>query len=154
MRLLNIVLIGILIPRLAIGQTPVEVSDLQLELKKDFAPQVVKTTTGEEGVWFNTTDAQYLLYMRATLVPGLLKLDARNAQIVDILNKQIALTNTIGDLQGGQVTLVKDALKDTQKELEKCRAEQSSIWRDPLFIAGMGFLAGILVVGGIALAVK
>jgi hypothetical protein len=154
MRLLNIVVIGILIPRLALGQTTADIPDLQLELKKDFAPQVVRTTTGEEGVWFNTIDAQYLLYMRATMVPGLLKLDARNAQIVEALNKQLALTNTIGDLQGGQVTLVKDALKDTQKELEKCRAEQSSIWRDPLFIAGISFLAGILVAGGIVLAVK
>jgi hypothetical protein len=154
MRLLNIIVIGILVPRLAIGQTVADIPDLQLELKKDFAPQVVRTTTGEEGVWFNTIDAQYLLYMRATMVPGLLKLDARNAQIVDSLNKQLALTNTIGDLQGGQVALVKDALKDTQKELEKCRAEQSSIWRDPLFIAGISFLAGILVAGGIVLAVK
>lgn len=154
MRLLNILVIGILIPRLAIGQTPADVPDLQLELKRDFIPQVVKITTGEEGVWFNTTDAQYLLYMRATLVPGLLKLDSRNSQIVDILNKQLALTNTIGDLQGGQVALVKDALTDTQKELEKCRAEQSSLWRDPLFLAGLGFLLGIVVTSGIVLAVK
>lgn len=154
MKLLNVVVIGILIPRLAIGQTVSDIPDLQLELKRDFAPQVVRTLTGEEGVWFNPVDAQYLLYMRATLVPGLLKLDTRNAQIVEALNKQLALTHTIGDLQGGQVALVKDALKDTQKELEKCREEQSSIWHDPFFIAGISFVAGILVAGGIVLAVK
>jgi hypothetical protein len=153
-QLARVVIIGILVPRIAIAQTPPVTPEFQLELKRDFAPQVVKTPTGEEGVWFNTIDAQYLLYMRSTMVPGLLKLDARNAQIVDSLNKQISMTGQISDLQGGQVALVKDSLKETQKELQKCRDEQSSIWRDPLFLAGIGFLAGILVTGGIVWAVR
>ena len=153
-RLTHIIIIGILVPRIALAQTTLVVPEFQLELKKDFAPQVVKATTGEEGVWFNNTDAQYLLYMRATMVPGLLKLDSRNTQIVDALNKQVALTNMIGELQGGQVALVKDTLHTTQKELEKCREEQSSIWSSPLFIVALSFLAGMVVTGGIVWAVS
>lgn len=148
-QLARVILIGVLVPRLALAQATPAVPEFQLELKSDFAPQVVKTPTGEEGVWFNNTDAQYLLYMRVTLIPGLLQLDARNAQIVENLNKQIAMTTQIVDLQGGQTALVKDALNDTRKELEKCRAEQSSFWSSPLLIAGAAFLAGMLVTGGI-----
>ena len=152
--LFRVLIVGLLVPRLALGQSAPAETDFQLELKRDFAPQVVKSQTGEEGVWFTNTDAQYLLYMRATMVPGLLKLDSRNVQIVEQLNKQLAMTNQITGLQGGQVALVKDSLKDTQKELEKCREEQSSIWHSPLFIAGISFLAGVLVTGGIVYAVR
>ena len=121
----NAIIIGLLVPRLAVGQSTPAVPDFQLELKADFAPEISRNTAGVEGVWFNTIDAQYLLYMRATMVPGLLKLDARNAQVVDQLNAQLKLYDRMSSLQDGQVVVVKDALKDTQKELEKCREAQS-----------------------------
>ena len=154
--LLNVVIIGILIPQLALAQTPPvvpEVPDTTLVLKNDFTPQVA-VVANVEGVWFNNVDAQYLLYMRRELVPNLLKLDSQNAQMVTDLRKQMALMGQIGDLQGGQVALVKDQLVLTNKELEKCRDEKDSLWRSPLFIAGLAFLAGMLVTGTVVYLTK
>ena len=144
-----------LIPHLAYPQNTdtQEPPQEKLELKTDFMPQVL-AYNNTEGVWFNTIDAQYLLYMRRDLVPSLLRLDSQNVQIVSGLKNQISLLNKVGDLQDGKVQLVKDQLSDVNKQLAECRDEQSSFIRNPVFIIAVGFLIGVVTTVGIIAATK
>ena len=147
MRLLVALLISALISSQAIA------ADFQLELRTKFSAVPLKNGA-QDGVWFPTDDAEYLLKLRTDIAPHLVLMYNQQQRVSDSLQLQLNSYVTIAKLEH-DATLQFSAQADaTQKKLSECLTGGSHWYNNPAVWAAVGFIAGSAATVGIVHAVK
>lgn len=125
----------------------------ELKLAYPFEP-VATMVDGKPGVFFPSKDAEYLLYLRAEVIPTLINKSDAMKLTLDLQATQIR------DLEA-KIVIVDDKYKVELKaqegcslQLQKCLNKPNYWYMHPAFLVGVGVVTGILVTVAIASAVN
>jgi hypothetical protein len=142
----RLVALLLLLPMASLAQTPYVTLIPELKLRTQFAPQAVQVL-GRPGVWFPNDDAEYLLKLRVDTVPSLYNTVVAQDALIQQYQERVRLSDNLFNLEHQRGLNLEKANHDLNGSLQKCLGERPW-YQSTTFMVGVGFVAGMLVMGG------